>query len=135
MNFIINQFILVYWNLINSRIDAYRILKHKAIAHGINFGAYALFVALVCWVAKYDVKTIVLFSVSAFFNRQFSFDVPLNLRRGLKWYYQSTATPPKSILDRIERFVFGSHPLVGIKVAIVYGILYGNTIAFYFYSK
>lgn len=135
MNYIINQFLLAFWNLINSRIDAYRILKNKTIAHGINFVAYGLFVGLVCWLFEYDLKTIILFSVSAFFNRQFSFDLPLNLRRHLPWYYQSTANPPKAILDRVERFLFGDHPLVGIKIAIVYGILYGNTIAFYFYSK
>lgn len=135
MSFLLNQLSLAFWNLINSRVDAYRILKNKTIAHGINFSAYVLFVALVCWIAKYDLKTIILFSVSAFFNRQFSFDLPLNLRRHLPWYYQSTANPPKALLDRIERFIFGDHPLVGIKIAIVYGILYGNTIAFYFYRK
>lgn len=135
MSFVLNQLSLAFWNLINSRIDAYRIFKDKPIAHGVNFVAYGLFVALVCWLAEYDLKTIILFSVSAFFNRQFSFDLPLNLRRRLKWYYQSTANPPKALLDRVERFLFGDHPLVGIKIAIVYGILYGNTIAFYFYSK
>lgn len=135
MNFLINQIVLAFWNLVNSRIDAYRILKHKGIAHGINFGAYVLLVGILCWLGRYDVKTIILFSVSAFLNRQFSFDIPLNKRRGLHWYYQSTAQPPNSYLDRIERFIFGSHPLVGIKIAITYWIIYGNVIAFYFYSK
>jgi hypothetical protein len=135
MSFIVNQFVLGCWNLFNSELDAYRILKNKTIAHGVNFVLYGGLVGLLIWEGQYDFKTIVLFCLSAFFNRQFSFDIPLNFRRHLKWYYQSTATPPKAILDRIERFLFGDHPLVGIKIAIVYGVLYGNIIAFYFYSK
>ena len=121
--------------MINSQLDAYRILRNKSIAHGVNFILYGLFVALLNWVAEYDLKGVIIFSISSFFNRQFSFDIPLNLRRHLVWYYQSTANPPKAIFDRIERFVFGNHPLVGLKIAIVYLVIYGNLIAFYFYSK
>lgn len=105
--YLFNQFCLVGFNLINSRVDAYRIMKNKTIAHGINFGAYALFCALFCWLAGWNAGVIALFCVSAFCNRQFSFDIPLNLRRGLKWDYVSYAKPPKAILDRIEIRVFG----------------------------
>lgn len=105
--YIINHFMLAGFNLINSRIDAYRILKHKRIAHGINFGVYVLFCALLCWLAGWNMEVITLFSVSAFCNRQLSFDIPLNLRRGLKWDYVSTAKPPKSITDQIEIRIFG----------------------------
>ncbi|SRR6266536_2408096 len=135
MSFLFNQLALAIWNYLNSFFDAYRILKNKSIAHGINFAAYVLYVAAIIYVSQYDIKTIALFSVSAFFNRQFSFDLPLNLRRHLKWYYQSTANPPKSLTDRVERLIFGNHPLVGIKIAIVYWVLYGNIIALYYYSK
>lgn len=98
---------LVLFNLANVWIDAYRIMKHKQIAHGINFGAYALFVAFLCWVTHWDVGVITLFCVSAFCNRNLSFDIPLNIRRRLPWDYVTKAKPPKSILDRIEIRLFG----------------------------
>jgi hypothetical protein len=107
ITYLINQVALAMFNLINSRIDAYRIMRNKTIAHGINFGVYALFCALLCWLARWNVGVITLFCVSAFCNRQLSFDIPLNLRRGLKWDYVSTAKPPKALLDRIEIRLFG----------------------------
>jgi hypothetical protein len=107
ITYLINQVALAMFNLINSRIDAYRIMRNKTIAHGINFGVYALFCALLCWLARWYVGVITLFCVSAFCNRQLSFDIPLNLRRGLKWDYVSTAKPPKALLDRIEIRLFG----------------------------
>lgn len=109
---------LTLFNLINSRIDAYRILKNKTIAHGINFGSYTLFVGLICWVITllsrryafvepWNVGVITLFCVSAFCNRNISFDIPLNKRRGLPWDYVTKAKPPKAFLDRIEIRLFG----------------------------
>lgn len=124
------------WNVINVEIDAYRILKNKTIAHWVNFCGYGVLVATLVWFREYDFKSIILVALSAFFNRQFSFDIFLNLRRGLDWFYQTKATGTKaSLLDRVERFIFGSSDLVGIKIAIVYFVLYGNIIAFHFYSK
>jgi hypothetical protein len=107
ITYLINQAALAGFNFINSRVDAYRITRHKTIAHGVNFAAYVLFIALLCWLARWDVWQIIIFWVSAFCNRQFSFDIPLNLRRGLKWDYVSTAKPPKALLDRIEIRIFG----------------------------
>lgn len=98
---------LVLFNLTNVWIDAYRIMKHKTIAHGINFGAYTLFVAFLCWATGWNVGVITLFCVSAFCNRQLSFDILLNIRRRLPWDYVTKAKPPKSILDRIEIRFFG----------------------------
>ena len=105
--YLINQMALAGFNLINSRVDAYRIMRNKTIAHGINFGVYTLFCALLCWLARWNAGVITLFCVSAFCNRNLSFDIPLNLRRGLKWDYASPAKPPKAILDRIEIRLFG----------------------------
>lgn len=105
--YLISQVCVILFNLGNVQIDAYRIMKHKQIAHGINFGAYALFVSLLCWLSHWDASSIIVFCVSAFCNRQLSFDIPLNLRRGLKWDYVTTAKPPKAILDRIEIRLFG----------------------------
>ena len=94
--------LLIAWNIANSQIDAYRILKHKNIAHGVNFGAYAVVVGVLTWINH----NYWILPLSAFFNRQITFDIPLNVRRKLDWFYQSTAIIPKAVMDRIERFVF-----------------------------
>lgn len=119
--YLLAQLALVVFNLVNSRIDAYRIMQNKTIAHGINFGVYTLFVGLLCWFAQWNVWVITPFCVSAFCNRQFSFDIPLNLRRGLKWDYVSLAKPPKAFLDRIEIRLFGYN---GRAPLFVYGSIW-----------
>jgi hypothetical protein len=121
ISYLLNQLALAGFNFINSRIDAYRILHNKKIAHGLNFGAYALFVGLLCWLGRYDVWDILLFSISAYTNRQFSFDIPLNLRRGLPWDYVSKANPPKSITDRFEIWLFGYN---GRAPFLLYGVVW-----------
>lgn len=124
---IIGQLLLACFNIGNVHYDAYRILKHKNIAHGVNFIAYLLFTIGLCFGCNIPFKLYwlldfipivhgagILFLLTAFFNRQFTFDIPLNLRRGLEWYYQTKATGKKaSILDRIERFIFGQGEEVG----------------------
>jgi hypothetical protein len=119
--YLLNQLCLAGCNLINSRIDAYRIMRNKTIAHGINFGAYATYCALLCLFAQWNVWQIILFCISAFCNRQLSFDIPLNLRRGLKWDYVSLAKPPKAFLDRIEIRIFGYN---GRAPVLVYTIIW-----------
>jgi len=118
----INHAVLAGFNLINSRIDAYRILKHKNIAHCINLSAYALVVAFLIWrqhpTGLSEILDSINFGLAAFFNRQLSFDIPLNLRRGLPWDYQSTAPKPKAVMDRIERAIFGNLP--GKWIAAIY---------------
>lgn len=107
ITYLLNQAICAGFNWGNSRLDAYRIMRNKHIAHGINFVAYCLVVGLLCWLGRLDVWEIIIFSISAFCNRQFTFDIPLNLRRGLEWDYVSPANPPKSITDQIEIRLFG----------------------------
>jgi hypothetical protein len=121
ITYLINQLALAVFNLCNVKIDAYRILSHKTIAHGINFAAYAAFCVLLCWLARWDVRQVVIFCVSAFCNRQFTFDIPLNKRRGLQWDYVTKADPPKSILDRIEIRIFGRN---GRAPFLVYGVVW-----------
>jgi hypothetical protein len=118
MTFYINQLALVFFNLLNSHIDAYRILRHKSIAHFVNFSLYAAFVGLIVFLFKMSDWEIFLFVCSAFFNRQITFDVPLNLRRGLAWDYQSIADPPKAIMDRIENIIFAGTP--GSSIVMIY---------------
>lgn len=115
------QVALIGYNFVNSRLDAYRILKNKSVAHGINFGAYGTFVVFFIFLFKMDASHSVLFGLSAFTQRQFSFDIPLNLRRGLKWNYVSLAKPPKALLDRIEIRFFGYNADAPL---FVYGIFY-----------
>jgi len=113
------QLALIGFNLINSRIDAYRILKNKTISHGVNFVAYAAFVGAIIWVTNFNIKYGIVFGISAFLNRQLSFDISLNIRRKLPWFYQSTANPPKAVMDRIERWLFGID-YDGKKIAVYY---------------
>ena len=124
VEYIVGSMFLAIFNIINSRIDAYRVLKHKTIAHGINFGAYAVFTGALCLILHLPLWNVILFCLSAFFNRQFTFDIPLNLRRGLVWYYQSQDNPPKAILDRIERALFGTGEQIGKKVFNFYLFCY-----------
>ena len=121
ITYLINQAALAGFNFINSRVDAYRILRNKTIAHGINFAAYSLFCALLCWLTRWDVWQIILFGVSAFCNRQFSFDIPLNLRRRLPWDYVTKAKPPAAWLDRQEIRLFGYN---GRAPLVMYGIVW-----------
>lgn len=118
MTFLINQLILAFFNYVNSRIDAYRILKHKTIAHAINFIAYAVVVGIVIWLFKMNWPNGILFCFSAFFNRQIVFDTSLNIRRHLSFFYQSTANPPKSWWDRVERRLWPDND--GVKIFIFY---------------
>src|ERR1044072_2393689 len=122
ISYLINQLALAGFNLINSRIDAYRIMRNKTIAHGINFGAYAIFVGLLCWLGRYDIWDIQLLAISAYTNRQFTFDIPLNLRRWLEWDYVSKANTPKSITDRFEIWLFGYN---GRAPFLLYGVVWG----------
>jgi hypothetical protein len=122
---LVGQLFLALFNLGNAFFDAYRILHNKTIAHAVNFGAYVIFAAVLCWLFSFSWIASGLFFLSAFFNRQFTFDIPLNLRRGLDWDYQSIANPPKSITDRIERAIFGVGPNVGKRIAKAYAVCYG----------
>lgn len=121
ITYLLAQLILSSFNLLNAVHDANRIRLYKRIYHGLNFGVYALLVALLCWKAHWNAGVITLFCVSSFCNRQLSFDIPLNLRRGLQWDYVTKADPPKSILDRIEIRLFGRN---GRAPFLVYGVVW-----------
>jgi hypothetical protein len=121
ISYLLAQLILASFNLLNAVHDANRIRLHKRIYHGLNFGVYVLLVAFLCWKAHWNIGVITLFCVSAFCNRQLSFDVPLNRFRGLKWDYVSLAKPPKSILDRIEIRLFGYN---GWAPVIMYAVVW-----------
>lgn len=105
--YLIAHVFLIAFNLLNAKRDANRIMKGKRIYHGLNFVTYTLFCGSMCLAAEWAIWVITIFLISAFCNRQLSFDIPLNLMRGLKWDYVSLAKPPKSITDRIEIRIFG----------------------------
>lgn len=119
--YLISQLALASFNLLNAAHDAFRIRAHKRIYHGLNFGVFTLLVALLCWRAGWNFGVITLFCVSAFCNRNITFDIPLNKFRGLKWDYVSTAKPPKAILDRIEIRLFGYN---GRAPVIMYAVVW-----------
>jgi hypothetical protein len=106
-NYLLNHLILAGWNVLNSYVDAYLIMRHKTIAHAVNFVLYAAVVGMFCITQEMAWYDTVLLCVSAFCNRQGTFDISLNLRRGLKWDYVSTAKPPKALLDWVEIRIFG----------------------------
>lgn len=124
IEYLIGQLFLILYNVGNVYIDAYRIMKDKTIAHGLNLTVYLIFTFILCLVLQIRGVDMVLFFISAFFNRQFSFDIPLNLRRGLAWYYQSEDDPPKALLDRIERAIFGTGEQIGKKIFNAYLVCY-----------
>jgi hypothetical protein len=122
--------ILIGFNLVNIWIDAYRILKNKRIAHGLNFGAY-LSVGVVCiWLFHLGLWQAVVYLLSAFFSRQITFDIPLNLRRGKKWDYVSLDKPPKALMDRIEVRIFGYN---GTAPTLIYLMLWILTLTIYYH--
>ena len=57
----------------------------------------------------------------AMWNRQITFDIPLNLRRGKSWDYITMAKPPKAITDRIEIAIFGYN---GKAITLTYIVLF-----------
>lgn len=106
------QFLLYLgiFNVLNSQLDAYRILKDKSVSHFLNLSAYTavfifLFISHHCWtiLTWWEILFLILAALSW---RQLSFDIPLNLRRSKKWNHQSTALPPKAFMDRVELFIF-----------------------------
>lgn len=125
MSHLLHQAILIAFNLVNVYLDAYKIKRAlkknipKAVRHGINFAAYAVCVGLVIWLRHLPLWEAVVFAISAFFNRQITFDIPLNWRRGLKWNYVSLDKPPKAIMDKVEIRIFGYN---GSAPVLVYGI-------------
>lgn len=122
--------LLIGFNMVNVWIDAYRILKNKRIAHGLNFGAY-ISLGLVCiWFFHLGLWQAVVYLLSAFFSRQITFDIPLNFVRGKDWDYVSLDKPPKALMDRIEVRIFGYN---GAAPTIIYALLWVVTIIIYYH--
>lgn len=123
---------LILFNVANSYFDAYKILKAqqsntaKTIKHGINFGLYLALVIGLKFAFNLNWVFEGIFAFSAFFNRQITFDIPLNWRRHLDWDYVSLDNPPKALMDRIEVRIFGYD---GKKAAIFYICMLLTTLA------
>lgn len=131
-----NQLILLVHNLLNVWLDAYKIKRAlkknipKSIRHGINFAAYAITVGVVIWWQKMGVWEAVTFALSGLFQRQLTFDIPLNWRRGLPYNYVSLDKPPKAIMDQIEVRLFGYN---GTAPVVVYGLCWAGLFTLQFF--
>lgn len=122
--------LLIGFNVANALIDAYKIkVLHKEIRHAINLGAYLALAGVIIWLFQMNPSRSIVFLFSAFFGRQITFDIPLNLRRGLKWDYVSLARPPKSWWDRVEIRIFGYN---GRLPVLVYGTGWLITLIIYY---
>lgn len=117
---------MILFNILNAFFDAHRIKKNKRIYHALNGLMYVIVIGATIWFFGIDKWKIIVFCISAFFNRQLFFDIPLNLLRGLKWDYFSTEKPPKAIMDRIEIRIFGYN---GKLPVLVYSALWIVSIA------
>lgn len=133
---IIANCILIGENIVNVYIDAYKIKiglqKNIAnnIKHGINFMAYGIVTGLCIWLFHMPLWIAIVYGCSALFNRQITFDIPLNWRRGLSWDYVSPAKPPAAFMDKIEVAIFGYN---GKAPTICYGVIWiGTLITQYF---
>lgn len=127
---LIAQAILIGANLINVKIDAYKILKtpQKNIKHAVNFAVY-LFVCFMCCVLffwEFD-YWVAVFAINAFCNRQIFFDIPLNWRRGLPWDYVTPEDPPKAVLDWLEKKLVSDN---GRVLVYIYATNYVLTLVF-----
>jgi len=89
-------------NIALAFIDAYKIFKGNTINHVINAAVYIAMVA-VSFFIFHNVWLI----FALLFNRLLVFNITLSLFRGLDWDYVTPENPPKSIIDRIAKMVFG----------------------------
>lgn len=90
-------------------LNAWRIKNGKRIYHGLNGTIHLIVAGLVGWFWEWNYGIAILFITRVFF------DWSLNLFRGLPLGYVSIN--PKSIIDRIEKRIFGTD---GITPKIVY---------------
>lgn len=121
MHPLLPDIILIGFNLVNVLIDAYKIKKlHREIKHAINLTGYLVTIAAIYWQFGFGIWDGVVFFIYALANRQITFDIPLNLRRGLRWDYVSLAKPPKAWWDRIEIRLFGYNGRLPI---LIYSLL------------
>jgi len=100
------DFIIGLLNFLHAGIDAERIAKNKRIYHGIN----GLIYLGICFVFALVVSSSFFWLIASisFLRwlalRQLTFDIPLNILRGLEWDYISPE--PKAWLDKLELKVF-----------------------------
>lgn len=126
MTFVLNHIILAVHNYVNVFIDAYKIKTFKKLGknvrHGINLAAYLGTIAILVFIHHDSWWYRINFIFGALVQRQLTFDIPLNLKRGLSPFYQSTAPKPKAVMDQIERALFPDNN--GRTIAIFYLILF-----------
>lgn len=117
---VIAQLIRIGANLLNARLDANQILKHKPVAHGRNAIIAVVVWGLTAWMAGTTGWWLIADAAGALCCRQLFFDIPLNLWRGLKWDYVSSALKIP-VWDRIEnKLIRPGRRLHGPVYAVIY---------------
>ena len=99
---VLTLLIFAVLNISLAFIDAHKIFKGNTINHVINAAVYIAMVA-VSFFIFHNVWLI----IALLFNRLLVFNIALSLFRGLNWDYVTPENPPKSIIDRIAKMVFG----------------------------
>lgn len=121
----ISILVLVLFNIGNAYLDAKRIGSGKTVKHWLNGLLYAILAGAGMYFIGGQWWYLSVFALQAFFSRQVTFDIPLNIWRGLKWDYVSLEEKPHSFLDRIEISIFGRN---GEYISLAYIMLWVSTL-------
>lgn len=100
------------------------IRQNRPIRHGAWSAIFFLLVGVTAWwrwPALRNVGTATVFAVACACGRQIVFNISLNFFRGLAWDYSSHTST--SIIDRIERRLFGARMWMAEAVALIVFII------------
>jgi len=106
-------------NIVLASIDARKIIDGDKIKHGINGLIYIAMIS-----ATFLIFHNFFLIGALLFNRLLAFNIALSVFRKLPWDYVTPENPPKSIVDRIAKMVFGMNgKLMYIIYAVIFALL------------
>ncbi len=111
-------------NIILAYIDSKQFAKGKTISHILN-GIEITAVLTIPYFLFHNWWLI----GALLFNRLLVFNITLSLFRGLKWDYITLENPPKSIIDRVAKKIFGMNGKLMYSIYLLIFIIL-TTIAF-----
>jgi hypothetical protein len=126
----LEQIILILFNVINGLFDARRIKRNEIIKHWLNALVYVVIIVLLIFVYQMNAWRIVTYAMGAFFGRLVIFNQVQYATRGLKWDYVTTT--PKAVADQIQIWIFGMN---GKLPVAIYAMLWIISIVVYFLVK